>query len=254
MKQADAGPSDAALQFLKVLSDETRWRLLTALRRSDYQVGELVAQLGLSQNLVSYHLGLLRQAGLVHAQRNGADARSQYYGLDLAALDERLSLIGARFRLPRGMPEVAPPRTVVFLCGGNIARSQMAEGWTRHLSGGRIVARSAGTRPRLLHPLAVQAMAEVGVDIAYQQAKDLTALDAVAADVVVTVCDLAREECVPWQPQATYLHWSIPDPALAAGADEARLQAFRGARDLLRVRVDGLLALLPELPVTANAG
>jgi ArsR family transcriptional regulator, arsenate/arsenite/antimonite-responsive transcriptional repressor / arsenate reductase (thioredoxin) len=242
-----APAGEAALQALKLLTDETRWRLLTALRRSDYQVGELVELLGLSQNLISYHLGLLRQAGLVRAQRNSADARSQYYSADVAALAAGLREIGAGLQLPSEGAADAPARTVVFLCTGNSARSQMAEGWLRALSKGRVVARSAGTHPRSLHPLASAAMAEAGVDIAYQRAKDLPALEGIAADVVVTVCDLAREECPSWQPGATHLHWSIPDPARAQGSEAEQLAVFRSVRDTLRERVGSLLALLPTL-------
>jgi ArsR family transcriptional regulator, arsenate/arsenite/antimonite-responsive transcriptional repressor / arsenate reductase (thioredoxin) len=242
-----APASEAALQALKLLTDETRWRLLSALRRSDYQVGELVELLGLSQNLVSYHLGLLRQAGFVRAQRNSADARSQYYSADVAALEASLRQIGAGLHLPLSSGEDIPARTVVFLCTGNSARSQMAEGWLRALSNGRVAARSAGTHPRSLHPLATLAMAEAGVDIAYQQAKDLPALDAIAADVVVTVCDLAREECPSWQLSAAHLHWSIPDPARAQGSEAEQLAVFRSVRETLRERVVTLLALLPTL-------
>jgi protein-tyrosine-phosphatase len=115
------------------------------------------------------------------------------------------------------------------------------------LSKGRVVARSAGTHPRSLHPLASAAMAEAGVDIAYQRAKDLPALEGIAADVVVTVCDLAREECPSWQPGATHLHWSIPDPARAQGSEAEQLAVFRSVRDTLLERVGSLLALLPTL-------
>lgn len=232
------------LDVLRLLADETRWRILLALRRSDHLVSELVATTGLAQNLVSYHLGVLRQAGLVQLHRSDADGRATYYGIDLAALIALHRHIGAGLALPGShmAPEV-PARTVVFLCRANSARSQIAEGWLRSLSGGRITVRSAGTQPARLHPLAEQVMHEAGIDIGHHHAKHVDALAGLAADVVVTVCDIAREECAVWRQASTQLHWSIPDPA-AIPEDAARLAAFRTVRDALRLRVAGLMALL----------
>lgn len=237
---ADAAP----LETVRLLADETRWRILLALRQSDHLVSELVAATGLAQNLVSYHLGVLRQAGLVQVHRSDADGRATYYGIDIAALTQRYHHIGAALALPGERTSAAlQSRTVVFLCRANSARSQIAEGWLRSLSGGRITVRSAGTQPAQLHPLAEQVMAEVGIDIGHHYAKHVDALASLAADVVVTVCDIAREECAVWRRASMQLHWSIPDPVpLPAG--DARLAAFRAVRDALRIRVGGLLALV----------
>jgi ArsR family transcriptional regulator, arsenate/arsenite/antimonite-responsive transcriptional repressor / arsenate reductase (thioredoxin) len=238
----------SALNILKLLADDSRWRLISELRRSDRQAGELVTQLQLPQNLVSYHLGLLREAGLVQIRRSDADARAVYYHLDVAALQAGLQQIGTDIQLFGTSEKRIPVQaTVVFLCTGNSARSQMAEGWLRHLSSGGVSVRSAGTQPRSLHPLAVQVMAEAGIDIGYHQAKGLETLTSVEPDVVVTVCDLAREQCPDWPQQPTQLHWSIPDPIRVHGSPEAQTQAFRAARDDLRHRVEGLLTLLPTL-------
>ncbi|GAB4201799.1 MAG: metalloregulator ArsR/SmtB family transcription factor [Roseiflexaceae bacterium] len=235
-----------ALEVLKILADETRWALINELRVSDRQVGELVERLKLPQSLVSYHLGLLRQAGLVQARRSETDARILYYALSLPALDRVYRQIGAGLHLPADGLASMPPLLVVFVCTANSARSQMAEGWLRHLSGGQLRVRSAGTEPARLNPLAVLVMAEVGVDIGYHYAKSLDALDNERADLAVTVCDRARESC-PIEPIApVQLHWSIPDPARPQGQGE-QLEAFRIARDELRARVDGLLAVLPML-------
>jgi ArsR family transcriptional regulator, arsenate/arsenite/antimonite-responsive transcriptional repressor / arsenate reductase (thioredoxin) len=243
-------PTDplSALNILKLLADDTRWRLIKELRRSDRQAGELVTQLQLPQNLVSYHLGLLREAGLVQIRRSDADARAIYYHLDIAALQAGLQQIDTDIQLSGN--SVRPrlvQAMVVFLCTGNSARSQIAEGWLRHLSGSGVSVRSAGTQPRSLHPLAVQVMAEAGIDIGYHHAKGLETLAGVEPDVVVTVCDLAREQCPDWRGNPTQLHWSIPDPVRVHGSHEAQTQAFRATRDDLRHRVEGLLALLPTL-------
>jgi len=235
-----------APELLKLLADDTRWRMVALLRRSDRQVGELVGQLGLPQNLVSYHLAALRQGGLVRVHRSDADGRASYYGLDLAALNALYLAAGALLALPAAPSASLAHRTVVFLCTGNSARSQMAEAWLRHLSGGRLTARSAGTEPRPIHPLTVRAMAEVGLDIGYQSSKSLDALAGLRPDLLVTVCDIAREDCAFWGAEVPQIHWSVADPARATGSEPARLAVFRAARDELRQRVGGLLAILPE--------
>lgn len=132
---------------------------------------------------------------------------------------------------------------VLFVCTGNSARSQMAEGWLRHLSAGRVEAASAGTEPRGLHPLAVRVMAERGVDISRQRSKHLSEVQGIRFDWVVTVCDRARQSC-PVFPGARTVHWDLPDPAEARGSEEEVAEAFRRVRDELARRVAELLALL----------
>jgi len=134
---------------------------------------------------------------------------------------------------------------VLFLCTGNSARSQMAEGWLRHLSAGRVHVYSAGTEPRGLHPLAVRVMAERGVDISGQRSKPVSEFQGQAFDYVVTVCDRARQTC-PSFPGAQTLHWDLPDPVEVQGPEEERLRAFRSVRDELESRIRALLDLLEE--------
>lgn len=232
---------------LRLLADETRWRLLALLRQGDYQVGELVSQLGLSQNLVSYHLGVLRQGGLVLTHRSDADGRATYYGLDLEALKTIYAQIGTLLYVSQHEAVAKlPPATVFFFCTANSARSQMAEAWMRHLSHGRITVRSAGTQPTRLHPLTVEVMHEVGLDIGYQTAKHLDSLADLQPDLIVTVCDIAREHCVRWGEAVRQIHWSVADPVLVTGTPDEQRRAFRTVRDELRSRVEGLLHLLPS--------
>ena len=129
---------------------------------------------------------------------------------------------------------------VVFLCGRNSARSQMAEGFLRALGGDRFRAESAGTVAGGLHPLAVRAMREVGIDISAQRSKSIDDL-APPFDVCVTVCDAS---CPVPPPAALHLRWGLPDPALARGTEAERLDAFRAVRDRIAERVRILVARL----------
>jgi len=137
---------------------------------------------------------------------------------------------------------------VVFLCGHNAARSQMAEGFLRAYGGDRFIAESAGTIASELHPLAVRAMAEIDIDISAQRSKSVEDLSG-GFDVCVTVCDA---NC-PIPPGATVqLRWEFPDPALAGGPEEERLAAFRMVRDGIGARVRALVTQLAGTPPAAS--
>ena len=129
---------------------------------------------------------------------------------------------------------------VVFLCGHNAARSQMAEGFLRSIGGDRFVAESAGTVASELHPLAVQVMREAGVDISGHRSKSIDEL-AGPFDVCVTVCDA---NCPIPPPATVQLRWKFADPALARGSEEEQLVAFRTVRDGIERRVRALVARL----------
>ncbi|MGQ9612247.1 MAG: metalloregulator ArsR/SmtB family transcription factor [Chloroflexus sp.] len=239
-------PSSSALNGLRLLTDETRWKIIQSLRDSDRQVSELVTTLGLAQNLVSYHLHVLRQAGLVRAHRSDADGRVVYYSLDLAAMAALLTGIGDELALPGTRPLDLPAVKVAFLCRANSARSQIAEAWLRVLSDGRVQAMSAGTHPQAVHPLAITVMAEVGIPIDQQVSKSITMIIDQCPDLIVTVCDIAHEECPVWPEAARHIHWSVADPVAIQGTADQRHTAFVAAREELRERVRGLLALLPR--------
>jgi arsenate reductase len=129
-------------------------------------------------------------------------------------------------------------RRVLFLCTHNSARSQMAEGFLRELGGDRFEVASAGIEARGLDPLAVQAMAEEGIDISLQESKTLERYVNEPFDLVITVCDQANESC-PYFPNAKERrHWSFPDPSAVRGDDETRYAAFRGVRDAVRGRIE----------------
>lgn len=139
--------------------------------------------------------------------------------------------------------------TVLFLCTGNSARSQMAEGLLRHLAGTQFEAFSAGTKPAGLNPAAVAAMRTIGVDITGQRSKHVDEFLNSRFDYVVTVCDRAKEEC-PLFPGATrMLHWTFDDPAAAQGSLADRQQVFDRVRDEIR---DHLTDFLKQQGPAAN--
>ncbi len=133
-------------------------------------------------------------------------------------------------------------KRVLILCTGNSCRSQMAEGFVNHVLGGTWQARSAGTDPAdEVHPLAVRVMAEVGVDISRGIPEPVERYLDDPWDLVVTVCDAARETCPHFPRPVEVLHMGFPDPAGATGTPEERLAVFRAVRDAI------LEKLVPEL-------
>jgi arsenate reductase (thioredoxin) len=140
------------------------------------------------------------------------------------------------------MAEGKARKRVLILCTGNSCRSQMAEGWVRNELGDRWEVESAGTHPAgEVAPLAVRAMAEVGVDISNGRPKHWGPFLNQAWDLVVTVCDSARESCPLFPGAAEQIHVSFPDPILAEGTEEERLAVYRAVRDDIRAR------LIPEI-------
>lgn len=130
---------------------------------------------------------------------------------------------------------------VLFLCTGNSARSQMAEGLLRHLAGDRYDVFSAGTQPVGLNPDAVEAMRELGIDISGHRSKNLSEFLGQRFDYVITVCDRAKDACPRWPHTATVLHWSFEDPAAETGSEEARRTTFRAVRDQIRRRLEAFI-------------
>jgi len=126
---------------------------------------------------------------------------------------------------------------VLFLCTHNSARSQMAEGFLRAMAGDRFESGSAGTEKTSVNPLAIRAMAELGIDLGGHTSKLYADVASGAWDYLITVCDDANERC-PWVPGSVKrLHWSFPDPSRATGSEEERLAVFRRVRDQIQERL-----------------
>lgn len=133
--------------------------------------------------------------------------------------------------------------SVLFLCVANSARSQMAEGLARQMFGGEVIVQSAGSEPSRVNPLAIRAMAELGIDLGMQHSKSVETIDAKSVDLVITLC--AEEVCPVFLNAAQRLHWPLVDPDRKdeAFSDEERLQYFRIARDEIRERLAQLKTL-----------
>ncbi|MFI7209893.1 arsenate reductase/protein-tyrosine-phosphatase family protein [Micromonospora maritima] len=248
-------PSQTAPPFVQLAAHPLRWQLMTALARSDLRVRELVALLGQPQNLISYHLRLLRDGGLVTAARSSYDGRDSYYHLDLDSCTHALTATGAALHPalrpdnttpapPADVPHSSP--TVLFVCTGNSARSPIAEAQLRRRTAGHVEVISAGSHPKpQLHPHAVRALRDnFGVNIAGQRPRHWETLTGRRFDYVITLCDKAREVCPDFADPAGRLHWSIPDPA-ADGPDDYPTYVRTAAAIDSRVR-----HLLPVLTAT----
>jgi protein-tyrosine-phosphatase len=260
---ATSSPQLGPPSFLRLAGHPVRWRLLSELARSDRRVGELCARLELPQNLVSYHLARLRTERVVFSRRSAADGRDSYYALDLGRCGELLAGTGAALHPAL---RVTPPPTRVggqraqgrrtralFLCTGNSARSQIAEALVRHLSANAIEAHSAGSHPKPLHPNAVRAMRERGIDLEDQRSKHLSEFSGQRFDYVISLCDRVREVCPEFPGHPDLIHWSIPDPAREGNGDEETYPAFQRAADELATRIPYLLELIEHTQRTQEA-
>jgi protein-tyrosine-phosphatase/DNA-binding transcriptional ArsR family regulator len=235
--------------FLRLAGHPLRWRLLRELARSDRRVGELCELAGRRQNLVSYHLRQLRDAGLVSARRSLADGRDTYYVLELARCGELL--VGAGASLHPGLGRSAGSHGVrtmgtararmLFLCTGNSARSQMAEALAHQLSEGAVRAASAGSHPKPLHPNAVRVMRARGIDLADRRSKHVSEFTGDRFDYVISLCDRVREVCPEFPGSPDAIHWSLRDPAREPGTDDETLPAFEAAAAELEMRIGFLL-------------
>jgi arsenate reductase len=135
-------------------------------------------------------------------------------------------------------------KRVLFICTHNSARSQMAEGFLRHHAGEHFEVHSAGTEATEVRPFAIEAMAEIGIDISDQSSKTLERYLGETWDHVITVCDDANESCPVFPGAGNRAHWSFVDPSRATGTDAERLAVFRSVRDEIvrRIRLFALAA------------
>ena len=259
-----------------LLGDRTRLRILRLLAERPLTVGELTGPLGVSQSAVSQHLARLRHAGLVIDERQGQQVLYHLRTGELQAVFAEAAAIFAsplgdhalwttqRERLNQvlgpvevalqnrshGAPLLSEQPSILFVCTGNSARSQMAEGYARAYGGSRVRVFSAGLEPAGVHPMAIEVMGEAGIDIGQHTSKALLPEHLSQADLVVTLCGGPTG----WRPRGDHAfawrYWPLPDPARATGAHYRRLARFRQVRDSIR---DHVVRLLSEtLPTPAG--
>lgn len=246
---APDGSPPALPRFLQLAGHELRWQILRELAHSDLRVRELVSSLDQPQNLVSYHLGKLRTAGLAITQRSSADGRDVYYHLDLSRCAELLTDTANALHpaLQREQAHASLRKRrgrrlqVLFLCTGNSARSPMAAALLRHHTDGLVHAVSAGSHPRPIDQYAVGAVADYGVDISKHRARRLDAYANKSFDYVISLCDRVRELCPRFPDHPAYIHWSIPNPASASDAADS---AYRRTAAELDTRIRFLIPRL----------
>jgi protein-tyrosine-phosphatase/DNA-binding transcriptional ArsR family regulator len=251
-----SGQVTAPPVLVRLAAHPLRWRLLTELADSDYRVRELATRVDQPQNLVSYHLRLLRDGGLVAATRSSFDGRDSYYHLDLDRCADALTDTGAALHpalrrnaaplIPPVEHKQSPPIAVLFVCTGNSARSPIAEALLRHHTAGRVAVTSAGSRPkRRVHPNTLRVLrVAYGIDIFGQRPQHLDTLAGRRFDHVITLCDRAREVCPEFPHHPRRAHWSIPDPATADDTDQASYPAFQRTAADIDTRIRHLLPVL----------
>jgi protein-tyrosine-phosphatase/DNA-binding transcriptional ArsR family regulator len=260
--RAMVSTSRAFPAFVRLAAHPLRWRLLTELAGSDYRVRELVTLVGEPQNLVSYHLRLMRDGGLVTTTRSSFDGRDSYYHLDLDRCADALADTGAALHPAlRREPAASSVSSadlrrslrigVLFVCTGNSARSPIAEALLRHHTGGEVEVASAGSRPKpQMHANVVRVLRdEFGVDIAGQRPRHWDTLTGRRFDYVVSLCDKAREVTPDFPDRPRRVHWSIPDPAAgdtgqSGDTDHAGYSVFRRTAADIDARIRYLMSVL----------
>lgn len=248
-----AAVSARSSDLWSVLGHDLRRRLVWLLARSDRSVNELVEIVDERQNLVSYHLGLLRRSGLVTERRSSADARDVYYRLSLDRLGSGLEAAAAQLHPGLGgiagaQPKVgwAPKRPVrvLFVCTGNSARSLMAEAIMRAQSAGAVEAHSAGTQPAGVNPITLEVLRELGFDTESLRSKGVEDVVAIPFRHVISLCDIARENFPSLPGKPAYTHWSLADPAAVRGPKRRQKAAFRTTADEIQDRVRHFLEMI----------
>jgi protein-tyrosine-phosphatase/DNA-binding transcriptional ArsR family regulator len=248
-------PGSTPPPFVRLAGHPVRWQVLGVLADGDHRVRELATLVGEPQNLVSYHLRLLRGTGLVTSRRSSHDARDAYYHLDLDRCGELLAQAGDA--LHPALRPIAPSRPatpsdragrtrVLFACTGNTARSPVAEALLRLRAGDAVEVTSAGSDPgRRIHPSAVRVLAtDYGIDLAGRRPRHLDDLAGRRFDYVITLCDRVREVCPGFADHPRHQHWSIPDPAPAGTPTRAADAALRRTARDIDTRIGHLLHVL----------
>jgi ArsR family transcriptional regulator, arsenate/arsenite/antimonite-responsive transcriptional repressor / arsenate reductase (thioredoxin) len=245
-------PADHTANLSALLTDSVRRQLTSTLMLNDVVLDDLADAVRLPSETVMALLEPFLSAGVITQRRSDAHSDQLYCHLNLELLDtlyqaegnESLAFAAAveEGQNATSTQQGARPR-ILFLCTRNSARSQLAEGITRLLSKGQVEAFSAGNQPGFVHPMAIELLTALHVDVSGQYSKHLDQFLGQDFDYVITVCDNARETCPVFSGAKRTIHWSIPDPAIVEDS-EARSRAFSRVATELQNRIRYLLILL----------
>lgn len=236
------------IEIFKALSDPNRLQLFQLLMDSDRTNSELMDATGLRQNLLSHHLNIMTECGLIQAHRSIGDARRHYYSprLQVATACREWWVCNSPSRSSK-LPALKRPRRVLFLCLRNGARSFMAEAIARHLAPDALIPFSAGIEDTELPLLTLgkAVLEENGIPMGDFEPKTYQSLPPADYDFVVTVCDIVHErEMPPEFEHLPMLHWSLDDPIDVADTEAGQLAATRELYDQIALRLAFLVQRL----------
>ncbi len=243
-------------ELAKALSEPIRVRMLICLQRGALSLHHFIEIFKMAPSTLSKHLHILESAGLLAAVRHGRWRLYRWPGRNadpavrplLAWLrqvvleDSVLETDAARRAVAVQATPVPVPQNdiirVLFLCTGNSCRSQMAEALLRKRAGPAFEVSSAGIAPREIPPLTVTVMDEIGIDIRDQKPKSVMEyIGTTYFDYLITVCPMAEQHTPVFPGVSRRLHWPVPDPAEAEGAEDEKKQVFRQVRDMLDEKI-----------------
>ena len=207
-------PHERLVNIFKALADPNRLRLFECLLTSDQTNTELMNQLGLSQNLLSHHLSVLADVGLIAVRQSIGDARRRYYTPNL---DIPRTLSGwwqqQGLAVDQPCPVLAHPQTVLFLCRRNASRSLISEAVARAIAPQALIPYSAGIEAGVMPIDGLDALARAGISSDGLYVKDYTELPDLTFDYLITVCDRVHEPGLPEELASRHcIHWSMVDP------------------------------------------
>jgi protein-tyrosine-phosphatase/DNA-binding transcriptional ArsR family regulator len=238
---------ETTISALRNFGEPNRLAIISLLSTGPMLVGDICSASGLPLTLVSQHLRVLRESGMVQAIRDSKDARAVWYSLNperLREIQSALSMVFDMTKIVDGRLSQTKQNSdymidkfrVLFLCSGNSARSQMAEVLLNQHGKGLFEAKSAGTHPREPHPMTVKVLEDIGIIPVTLRSKHYSEFHNESFRYIVTVCDRANEECPEFTGAYERIHWSIPDPVKEAPEREV-YEAFVRAREELASRI-----------------
>jgi protein-tyrosine-phosphatase len=234
--------------LVTLLADPTVWGIIVHLAQSDAHQNELAQALHQSPEEITTKAALLYEMKLVGTRQSDSNPNRIFYRLDLAALRDAWNAAGTAIHpfvggVEDNLESLRPKLRVLFLCTHNSARSQMAEAMLRHFSKGKVLVYSAGSVATQIHPLAIETMAQAGIDMSNQRSKHMDEFKDEHVDYVITVCDQQHETCPVFPGTPQRLHWSFADPS-AETTEDARRQAFKSVANQMRNLIRYFLIML----------